>query len=251
MEEQKQAEKLKKKGGIFSYLRLDVFFKELRDTLTQALGKTKENRSQKKQEKYMRRMLREMRKLRLGDAFISDSESESDDGSQTKSSKSSAASSIPPAFKPPPPEEEDIEIEPDDVYDPAFIKHPSLGEGEIKRLPEKERLFFQRLIVKYLKPIKKDKKKEEALKDQLIELRNHSSFGFWFMNLLWILFNYMVNRDNDLNLIHIYGYETQPLGFIFIIFFVLVLTLQIIGMIMHRWATFLHLIAITELSSPL
>ena len=134
--------------------------------------------------------------------------------------------------------------------DPNWIKDARLGRGGIENISKHEARFWVNMIEKYLKPIPKDVKKEKATRQELIELRTNSSFAFWFVNLLWVLFNYMINRDSQLNTISIAGYKTQPLGFIFIIFFVVVLILQIIGMIIHRWSTFLQLISITEITSP-
>ena len=40
------------------------------------------------------------------------------------------------------------------------------------------------------------------------------------------------------------------LGLLFIIFYVVILFIQFFGMLMHRWGTFLHLVAVTELKNP-
>lgn len=42
----------------------------------------------------------------------------------------------------------------------------------------------------------------------------------------------------------------DPLGLLFIIFFVIILFIQFIGMLIHRWGTFMHLIALTEIPNP-
>lgn len=44
--------------------------------------------------------------------------------------------------------------------------------------------------------------------------------------------------------------KIDALGLMFIIFFVLILLLQFIGMVIHRWGTLMHLIAITEIPNP-
>ena len=103
---------------------------------------------------------------------------------------------------------------------------------------------------RYLKPLKKDKKKEEETQQALIELRNNASFAFWLINGLWILFNYMISSDSELSTILVFGYQVNPLGFVFLIFFMIILFFQFIGMLIHRWGTFLQLISITEIPNP-
>lgn len=44
--------------------------------------------------------------------------------------------------------------------------------------------------------------------------------------------------------------KIEMLGLLFIIFFLVLLLIQFCGMIMHRWGTFIHLVAITELPNP-
>jgi len=44
--------------------------------------------------------------------------------------------------------------------------------------------------------------------------------------------------------------KIDALGLMFIIFFIIILIIQFIGMLVHRWGTFLHLLAITEIPNP-
>ena len=250
IESQKPKQQEKKKEPFMSFLHLDSFLKDLRETLTQAFRNSKEMSAQKKQTKYMHRILKELRKQRKSDSYVS-SDSDSDDEDGKKKNKKDGTPPLEQALPPPlADEEEEIEIPLDDPMDPNWIKDARLGRGGIENISKHEARFWVNMIEKYLKPIPKDVKKEKATRQELIELRTNSSFAFWFVNLLWVLFNYMITRDNQLNTISIAGYKTQPLGFIFIIFFVVVLILQIIGMIIHRWSTFLQLISITEITSP-
>ena len=46
------------------------------------------------------------------------------------------------------------------------------------------------------------------------------------MNILWVIFNYMVQKDTRLTLI-ISGNKVQPLGFIFLVIFMTILCLQV------------------------
>lgn len=56
--------------------------------------------------------------------------------------------------------------------------------------------------------------------------------------------------DVDESEVNINNLEIDLLGMLFVIFYVLILFIQFIGMLMHRWGTFLHLIAITEIPNP-
>lgn len=44
--------------------------------------------------------------------------------------------------------------------------------------------------------------------------------------------------------------KVDVLGLLFIVFFLIILLLQVVGMIIHRWGTFLHLVSVTELRNP-
>jgi chitin synthase len=112
-----------------------------------------------------------------------------------------------------------------------FFQVDYLDVGELQ--------FWQSLLQKYLRPIKKDKKTEEKIQQDLIGMRNNASFGFWMINTIWILLNFMLQlhvapitifiRSNGVPV------KCEPLGFVFIVFFLLVLTLQVIGMLKHRY----------------
>lgn len=65
-----------------------------------------------------------------------------------------------------------------------------------------------------------------SVSQDLLSLRNNTGFGFWFINMLWVIFNYMVQKDTRLTLI-INGNKVQPLGFIFLVIFMTILCLQV------------------------
>jgi chitin synthase len=110
--------------------------------------------------------------------------------------------------------------------------------GQIDYLDVGELQFWQSLIQKYLRPIKKDKKMEEKIQQDLIAMRNNASFGFCMVNIIWVLLNFMLQlhvapitifvRSNGVPV------RCEPLGFVFILFFLIVLSLQVIGMLKHR-----------------
>lgn len=80
---------------------------------------------------------------------------------------------IPPPIAPHQPqalpiEAASTEIHVDDIDDPDWIKHSEdLGNGKVERLSKHERKFWIGLIDKYLKPMDKNKKHEEEMKQKV------------------------------------------------------------------------------------
>ncbi|ESO85384.1 hypothetical protein LOTGIDRAFT_154879 [Lottia gigantea] len=138
---------------------------------------------------------------------------------------------------------------------PFWIEDHRLGKGEVRALDSDELQFWKDLIKKYLYPIDKDPEKEQQVKTSLQELRNNVVYGMCMINLLWIGINFIFQyKPNEATIILLpYSYngaslKVEILGFLFIIFFGIVLLLQFIGMLIHRYGTFIHLISITEIN---
>jgi hypothetical protein len=70
----------------------------------------------------------------------------------------------------------------EDPENPGWLTSISCGEGPIKRMIERERIFWKQLIKKYLFPINEDKMHQEKVAADLKNLRNNvrssSVFGF-------------------------------------------------------------------------
>ncbi|XP_062608332.1 chitin synthase-like, partial [Saccostrea cucullata] len=129
-------------------------------------------------------------------------------------------------------------------------------------MKEKEADFWRSFVDRYLKPLERDPAKEDKVKEQLRELRNNVCGGMALVNLLWIAVNFMfqlrspavvtfklpINSEDDE--VENYEMRIEFLGLLFIGFFLIILMIQFCGMVMHRWGTFLHLVAITELPNP-
>ena len=257
--EQQQAQqqaKKQKKGGFLSFLRPNVWLSEIRDTVSQAMTSKESGKeaallkelkllrkAQRKQNKLMKRFLDVQQRRTLRDTSSSDSDS---DEEKTKKSSQRTTTAAPVAPSLPP---DDVVVQLDDPNDPNWIKDPDLS-GPVDKLTDHERTFWEQFIKKYLKPLKKDAKKEAADSQALLELRTNVSSALWMLNFLWILFNYMIQINPNLNTIVIFGLETQPAGFVFMILFVAVLVMQVIGMIIHRWGTFMQVMAATEVQNP-
>ena len=117
-----------------------------------------------------------------------------------------------------------------------------LTEGKLGYLSEAELKFWKDFIQKYVKPLKSSKKEEE-LKVKLIELRNNVNLALWFINAIWIILSCMI--ESVLPPLHLGPFITPPLGFVFLSLCFVSLVLQLFGMIIHRWETFLQLISST------
>uniref|UniRef100_A0A8W8NNJ2 chitin synthase n=1 Tax=Magallana gigas TaxID=29159 RepID=A0A8W8NNJ2_MAGGI len=132
--------------------------------------------------------------------------------------------------------------------------------GEAVKMDKKESKFWRQLVKQYLDP--NDESMKNDLTEKLRELRNNVCSGMALLNILWIVVNFMfqfrsptvvtfqlpIKDYGDEN--GIYEMKIEMLGLLFIIFFLVLLLIQFCGMIMHRWGTFIHLVAITELPNP-
>lgn len=123
--------------------------------------------------------------------------------------------------------------------------------GTVKRLKEDEVQFWTQLIEHYLKPIDADKAKEDKIAQDLKEFRNKVTFAFFFANALWVVIMSAMNEVKSvLNIkIPVPGGSTtiEPLGLLFLVIFAVLLTMQFLGMIRHRYGTLLHVLSVTSL----
>ncbi|VDI44578.1 chitin synthase [Mytilus galloprovincialis] len=123
--------------------------------------------------------------------------------------------------------------------------------GQTKELQDDEKLFWKDLILNYLKPIDSDKKREKEIARSLKEYRDKVAFAFFFVNALWVVVMSAMNEvKGQLNIkIPAIGSNTviEPLGLMFLSIFALLLFMQFIGMIRHRYGTLLHVLSATTL----
>ncbi|XP_062583724.1 chitin synthase chs-1-like [Saccostrea cucullata] len=134
--------------------------------------------------------------------------------------------------------------------------------GRYVQMMEKERQFWKSFVERYLKPLERNPTKENRVKEKLRELRNNVCGGMALINMLCIAVNFMLQlrspamitfklpKNNDDDEDQNYEMKIEILGLLFIGFFLIILLVQFCGMVMHRWGTFLHLLAITELRNP-
>ncbi len=151
-----------------------------------------------------------------------------------------------------------LEIPRNFLYNPFWIDMKIFGKNDIYYLNTKEITFWQGLIDKYLHPLNKDEQEEKRISKDLKELRNNSCFAFFMLNALWVVmqfqFEYVSVAFPKLQipiglLYNKPDQKVQLLGLIFLILFTLVLVLQFLSMLFHRWGTIIEILASTRLFS--
>ncbi|CAH1788923.1 unnamed protein product [Owenia fusiformis] len=150
----------------------------------------------------------------------------------------------------------------DDMINPSWIEDPDLGDGKQIALLQKDITFFQELIEKYLKPLENDKVHQEKVAMGLVELRNKVVFGFTIMNAIYItvVFTMQLQRGRNLSIpvpcnvpdalrgnAGTKDIIIEPIAFFFLLFFGVILILQFIGMLFHRYETIMHIMSTTVL----
>ncbi|XP_061173520.1 chitin synthase chs-2-like [Saccostrea echinata] len=115
--------------------------------------------------------------------------------------------------------------------------------------------FWNEIIDKYLSPnIQEDTKKQE----NLLNLRNSVYAGFIMINIIYITIVFVITQANELNndvfTVRLPcpnrtgSFDVDPISIVFCISFGLVLFFQLIGMIIHRFSTFTHIVAVSKIT---
>ncbi|KAF8790062.1 Chitin synthase chs-2 like protein [Argiope bruennichi] len=157
----------------------------------------------------------------------------------------------------------------DDLINPYWIEDKELKRGEVEYLPAAEIQFWRDLIDKYLYPIEQNKEHQARVASELKELRNKVVFAFFMFNALFILIVFLLQLNKDqLHLDWPLGIRTnitfnpetselridkeylelEPIGLVFAVFFALILVIQFVAMLFHRFGTLSHIMASIELS---
>ena len=151
----------------------------------------------------------------------------------------------------------------DDLINPYWIEDPRLGPGHIELMGLPEIEFWDGIIGKYLYPIDSDKRKEAEIAQGLKTLRNRSTFWFVFCNALFVLIVFMLTLKKDQiymewpfavregTILHSDEFleidqeflHLEPIGLVLVVFFFLIISLQFICMLIHRYSTFEHILA--------
>ncbi|XP_053567033.1 chitin synthase chs-2-like isoform X3 [Bombina bombina] len=127
-----------------------------------------------------------------------------------------------------------------------------------EQLMEEEVPFWKTLIKDYLEPLNEDKKKQEQIAEDLKSLRNKVTFVFFMINLLWIVatfFLQIIGSSITIKIPKVFVNGTisdletlpvEPIGFMFLISFAILILLQFGALLYHRIYTLIHFIAYQE-----
>nr|QPN96974.1 chitin synthase 1 variant a [Riptortus pedestris] len=164
--------------------------------------------------------------------------------------------------------DEPREVRNDDI-NPYWIEDKDLKKGPVAFLSANEMQFWKDLLEKYLFPIDEDKDEKARIAKDLKGLRNSSVFGFFMINALFVLIVFLLQLNKEL--LHVkwpFGVKTnitynevtqevliskeylqlEPIGLVFVFFFALIIIIQFVAMMFHRFGTISHILASTELN---
>ena len=144
--------------------------------------------------------------------------------------------------------------------DRFFPEMPTLGGGDVEHLPSSEKKFWDDLIKEYLTPLVMDDKEKAEQKKGLEEFRDQLVVTFVMVNFMYVIaITLMQNQKNTLSINWPFDVKynvsyndmaenpelemmsnplvLEPIGLFFLVAFIGVMILQIIGMFMHRWTS--------------
>ncbi|EYC16675.1 hypothetical protein Y032_0033g2779 [Ancylostoma ceylanicum] len=153
----------------------------------------------------------------------------------------------------------------------SWLDDKALRRAEIETIDPEEEHFWLDVIDKYLSPLTLDPKEQERVRAALVELRNKVVSTFFMVNVVFIIIILVLQLQKDC--LHIewpigpkYNHtvrpchgdtkeeiwvvtrlQLEPLGLVFLIFFMSILIIQFFAMLCHRFGTLAHIIASTEL----
>jgi hypothetical protein len=155
----------------------------------------------------------------------------------------------------------------DELIDPYWALDKQLREGPMEFLDKGEIDFWVKFIKRYLYPLEGNKEHEKKVARELIELRNKVCLAFLLMNALFVTIVYTlteVNKSEGSLSIALPCGDTgsssggksegntgqghiEPISFAFTAVFGIMLLIQFVCMLFHRYSTLLHIIASAEL----
>lgn len=138
-----------------------------------------------------------------------------------------------------------------DVYEEYHL----YADKNLQSISDEETRFWKKLIRKYLKPLEKDPQKEKQIEEDLIDLRNRVSLFVYLLNAIVVTVMFGLTQVNafssTLSLqFECYGgrtVEIVPIAVLFSTVFGLLLLIQFIGMLYHRFSTLIHVSASTDI----
>ncbi|XP_078106768.1 chitin synthase 1 isoform X2 [Sander vitreus] len=131
----------------------------------------------------------------------------------------------------------------------------TLTAPQVQKLDEGEQDFWNKLLERYLMPIKDSKAHLEEVTKELKSLRNKAVFLYFIINVLWVVATFFLQAiGNDVISIKIPKYfpngtesgeilKVEPLSLMFLLSFAVLLLIQFLAMLYHRVYTLIHVVS--------
>ncbi|XP_073339235.1 chitin synthase chs-1-like [Pagrus major] len=127
-------------------------------------------------------------------------------------------------------------------------------------LNQDEEQFFRDLTAKYLEPLPHDKEKQKEMTENLKSLRNKITFAYFICNAFWLVTTFCLQLLDSIIFIQVPKVDTNlqftgeyiyidPLGFMFLLAFALLVLIQFVAMVYHRMSTLIHFVAFQDTES--
>ncbi|XP_053697083.1 chitin synthase chs-2-like [Sabethes cyaneus] len=154
-------------------------------------------------------------------------------------------------------------------YLPDWLYDVDLRNGDTETISASEEQFWIELIEKYLKPLDLTERQKTEMKAQLKNLRDLAVFAFVMANALFVLVVFLLqlnkqdlhiqwwfNAKNTISfdestveiIVRREFLELEPIGLVFVFFFGMILVIQFLAMMMHRFGTISQILASTQLN---
>jgi chitin synthase len=151
---------------------------------------------------------------------------------------------------------------------PDWLYDPDLHDGDTETISAAEEQFWVDLIEKYLQPIEMTDKYRDNMQNQLKAYRDIAVFAFTMSNALFVLIVFLLQLNKqylkvkwpfDVQNEIVFDQATfeftirqeftflEPISMLFVGFFGIVLIVQFIAMLFHRFATVSQILATTKI----
>ena len=150
----------------------------------------------------------------------------------------------------------------DELKCPFWLEDTDLKYGSTIPMEEREIGFWENFIEKYLKPLEYKEEHKKKVEKDLLQLRNKVCLAFLLMNALFVTIVYTLTEVNkqehgtlsvkipcQTNSDSGYGQgHIEPISFAFTAVFGIMLFVQFVCMLFHRYSTLLHVISSSEIN---
>ena len=150
----------------------------------------------------------------------------------------------------------------DELKCPFWLEDTDLKYGSTKLMEEREIGFWEKFIERYLKPLEYKEEHKKKVEKDLLQLRNKVCLAFLLMNALFVTIVYTLTEVNkqehgtlsvkipcQTNSDSGYGQgHIEPISFAFTAVFGIMLFVQFVCMLFHRYSTLLHVISSSEIN---